>query len=104
MARPIALAACAVSLAVSAFALPSRAEPIRPVVPVPERTAGPDPLLLVTCGAMFALPYAGSVAAGAMSNVPSDRWLYAPVVGPFASMVARATCQETGCKGNLAQA
>jgi hypothetical protein len=102
MPRPIILA-CAAALAVSAASLPSRADETRPLVPVQtaERPAGPDPLLVTTGVVMFGLPYAGSAVAAGMSEIPADRWLYVPVVGPFADLLARDTCQDYGCRGNL---
>jgi hypothetical protein len=101
MRRPIMLA-CAATLAVLAIALPSRADETRSIVPVyrGERPAGPDPLLVTTGAVMFGLPYAGSVVAAAKSEIPADRWLYVPVVGPFGSLAQRETCQDPGCKGN----
>ncbi len=106
MPRPIALAGALV-LALGCVAGSSAAEETRPllvtpgVTPAPERPATPDPLLVTTGVVLLGLPYAGSAYVGATSTVVSDRWLYAPVVGPFADLVARATCQTYGCKGDL---
>jgi hypothetical protein len=76
------------------------AEELRTVVPRPlESPRRVDPLLTMTGAVLFSIPYAASVAIAATSGVAADTWLYAPVIGPAGSLVARSTCGEPGCRG-----
>jgi hypothetical protein len=80
----------------------ARADEVRSVAASTAESPGrPDPLLITTGAALFGLPYGFSVWAGAVSTNPSDHWLYAPVFGPLADLIARQTCKSVGCMGNV---
>jgi len=79
----------------------ARADEVRTIAPTaPESPGRPDPMLGLTGAVMFAVPYGLSVYSAAASDVTSDRWMYLPVAGPFADLIARQTCQTEGCKGD----
>jgi hypothetical protein len=103
MARCNALLfAGAAAVSVAALVAPSaHAEELRTVVwQPPESPRRIDPMLTMTGAIFFAVPYAASVVAGATSDVPADRWLYAPVVGPIHDMLQRTVCTTQGCRGS----
>ena len=93
----------AVGVAVSrdAAAEELRTLTLEPSADVPR---GPDPLLITTGVVIFGVPYGFSAAAAGASNIPSDKWLYVPVVGPWGDIIARLTCTTTDCQGNLGPA
>jgi hypothetical protein len=52
--------------------------------------------LVVTGPIIFGIPYVLSASVGASSRYDPDRWLYLPVVGPFADLGARGSqCTRT---------
>jgi hypothetical protein len=69
--------------------------------PTPEHTAQGKLMLGVTGAVLFGLPYAVSVWSAAASERVGDRWLYQPVVGPWATLVDRSVCRTSGCRGNI---
>lgn len=70
--------------------------------PTPEHTAQGELMLGVTGGVLLGLPYAASVWSAAASDVPGDKWLYAPVIGPWGAIVDRTACRAVACRGNIA--
>jgi hypothetical protein len=94
---PVAVACAAAYLATPRTA---RADEVRSIVPsTPESPGHPDPLLAMTGAVVLGLPYGFSIWGAAASNVPSDRWLYIPVGGPWVDLIVRHTCSTTGCQG-----
>lgn len=69
--------------------------------PTVEHTRQGELMLGVTGATLLGLPYAASVWSAAASSRDGDRLLYVPVVGPWASLVNRATCTVPGCRGNI---
>jgi hypothetical protein len=95
------LFAGATAVAVALMAPTAGAEELRTVVwQPPESPRRVDPMLTMTGAIFFAVPYAASVVAAATSDVPADRWLYAPVVGPVHDMLQRTICTTQGCRGS----
>jgi hypothetical protein len=72
--------------------------------PSADMPRGPDPLLITTGVVIFGVPYGFSAAAAGASSLPSDKWLYVPVAGPWGDIIARLTCTSTDCKGDLGPA
>ena len=96
---PLVLAGAATAVALTCGSA-ARAEEIRTIVPQgPESPRRVDPLLTMTGAVLFGMPYVGSVAVAATSELAADRWLYLPVFGPIGDLVARGTCTTSGCKG-----
>jgi len=69
--------------------------------PSPDMPRGPDPLLVTTGVVIFGVPYAFSASAAANSSLPSDKWLYVPIAGPWGDIIARLSCTTTDCKGDV---
>lgn len=44
---------------------------------------------------VLGIPYMLSVSVAGESREPTDRWLFLPVVGPFANLAARPECTTT---------
>jgi hypothetical protein len=84
----------------------ARADEVRTIVPPQQAEAppGPDPMLGLTGLVVLGVPYGLSVVVAATSDVPSDHWLYLPVGGPLADIIARGTCQSADCRGNANEA
>jgi hypothetical protein len=101
MSNRLALVVAGGLLAIVLTASPdSGAEELRTVVPRPlESPRRVDPLLTMTGAVLFGIPYSASFAIAATSGLAADRWLYAPVIGPVGSLVARSTCDTPGCRG-----
>jgi hypothetical protein len=97
--------AAAIAVALVASGTEARAEELRTLTlePSPDLAPGkPDPLLVTTGAVIFAVPYGFGVFGAAASNVSADKWLYAPVVGPWGDLIARLTCTNSStCKGDL---
>lgn len=89
-----------VALASTAGAQQYEARTVAP--PTVEHTRQGELMLGVTGATLLGLPYAASVWSAAESDRPGDRLLYVPVVGPWASIVNRATCTVPGCRGDIA--
>jgi hypothetical protein len=98
--------AAALAVALIAAGNNARAEELRTLTlePSPDLPPGPDPLLVTTGIVIFGAPYGFSAFAAATSNLSSDKWLYAPVVGPWGDLIARLTCTSSDCKGDLGTA
>ncbi len=106
MGRSISLGlAAALAVALVASGRDARAEELRTLTlePSPDLVPGrPDPLLVTTGAVIFGVPYVFSVFGAAASNVSADKWLYAPVVGPWGDLIARLTCTSSStCKGDI---
>jgi hypothetical protein len=95
------LLACATAAAATAYGATAHAEELRTVVQQPvESPRRVDPMLTMTGAVFFGIPYTVSVGAAITSDVPADRWLYAPVVGPIGDYIQRAVCTTgPGCRG-----
>src|SRR5690349_6035627 len=48
--------------------------------------------LVISGSILLGVPYFLSLSVAASSKNTADRWLYAPIVGPFADLVARKDC------------
>jgi hypothetical protein len=97
----IALAIAGVAAGTDAQAEELRTLTLEPSAETPQ---GPDPLLVTTGIVIFGVPYGFSAFAAATSDVSSDKWLYVPVVGPWADIIARYTCTTSNCKGDIGPA
>jgi hypothetical protein len=98
---------CAVLAGCTAFewCVPASAEPVPTIAPTaPESPGHPDALLAVTGLVIFGVPYGASTYVAATSNVSSDQWLYAPIIGPWADLINRGGCTTTGCRGDVTSA
>src|SRR5579859_5492352 len=104
-ARSVGLAAV-LAVALVGVGHDARAEELRTLTlePSPDMPRGPDPLLVTTGVVIFGVPYGFSAFAAAASHVSSDKWLYAPVVGPWGDIIARLSCASSNCKGDLGPA
>jgi hypothetical protein len=100
-AAAVAVALVGVAVSRDAAAEELRTLTLEPSADVPR---GPDPLLITTGVVIFGVPYGFSAAAAGASNIPSDKWLYVPVVGPWGDIIARLSCTTTDCQGNLGPA
>ncbi len=98
--------AAALAVALVAGGNDARAEELRTLTlePSPDLPPGPDPLLVTTGVVIFGVPYGFSAFAAATSNLPSDKWLYVPIAGPWGDIIARLTCTSSDCKGDLGPA
>jgi hypothetical protein len=94
-----AFATAIVALGSTAAAQQVEARTVAP--PTVEHTRQGELMLGVTGATLLGLPYAASVWSAAASSRDGDRLLYVPVVGPWASLVNRATCTVPGCRGNI---
>jgi hypothetical protein len=99
---PLIIAGFAACVAAPLVESPARAEVRSIAASTAESPGRPDPLLITTGAMLFGIPYGLSVWSGAVSTNSSDHWLYAPVFGPLADLIARQTCSSTGCIGNVA--
>jgi len=63
----------------------------RPVPPGYHLETRPRKGLVVSGPIIFGIPYVLSASVGASSRFDPDRWLYVPVVGPFADLGARGS-------------
>jgi hypothetical protein len=100
---PLAVAASIVAAACT-IGQAARAEPPPPPTiapPAPEHPGHVDPMLVLTGAVFMGIPYGASVAAGAVSNIPADKFLYIPVAGPAVDLIVRNTCATEGCKGDV---
>jgi hypothetical protein len=102
MAHRIAfLIASAAAAVASAVGTSASAEELRVVVSQPlESPPRVDPMLAMTGAVLFGVPYVGSVAVAAGSNLDADKWLYLPVAGPIVDYIDRHVCTTWGCRGN----
>jgi hypothetical protein len=84
----------------------AKAEEVRTLTlePSVETPQGPDPLLVTTGVVIFGVPYGFSAFGAATSSTSSDKWLYVPVIGPWADIIARLSCTSSDCKGDLGSA
>jgi hypothetical protein len=96
-------AAAVCTAAVVGGARDAHAEELRTLTlePTVDKPQGPNPLLVTTGAVVFGVPYAFSAYSAATSHLSADKWLYVPVAGPWGDLIARYTCETTGCKGNL---
>jgi hypothetical protein len=106
MGRRISLGlAAAIAVALMMPGREARAEELRTLTlePSPDLPAGrPDPLLVTTGAVIFGVPYVFGVFGAAASHISADKWLYAPVAGPWGDLIARLTCTSSStCKGDL---
>jgi hypothetical protein len=95
-----AVAAAVVASSSTAGAQQYEARTVAP--PTTEHTGQGKLMLGVTGAILLGLPYGFSVQSAASSSREGDRWLYAPVLGPWGTIIDRNTCQTTGCRGNIA--
>jgi hypothetical protein len=59
--------------------------------------------LVISGSIIFGVPYLLSMSVAASSRYPPDRWLYAPVVGPFVNLATRSdSCNPNGTNGTNA--
>jgi hypothetical protein len=91
----------AAMIASSATAQAQQLEARTVAPPTPEHTAQGKLMLGVTGAVLLGLPYAASVWSAAASEREGDKWLYQPVVGPWAAIVDRGVCRTPGCRGNI---
>ncbi len=84
------LAAVPVALALACSATPAAAQETReqPIQP----TTRPNRFLLIGGSAIVAASYIPAVAVAASSEREGDKWLYVPVLGPWADLVDREGC------------
>lgn len=99
---PLVAAAAAAIIACASTAEAQQYEARTVAPPTVEHTRQGDLMLGVTGGVLLGLPYAASVWMAAASERDSDRALYLPVVGPWATLINRAVCTVPGCRGNIA--
>jgi hypothetical protein len=60
--------------------------------------------LVISGSIVFGVPYLLSMSVAASSHYQPDRWLYAPVVGPFINLATRADdCNPNGTSGTSSQ-
>jgi hypothetical protein len=72
----------------------------RPIPPGYHMESRPKKGLVIAGPIVFGVPYIFSASVAASSRYSPDRWLYLPVIGPFADLAARASQQ---CTSNTVQ-
>ena len=105
-ASTLGLGAVLAAVALMGVGDDARAEELRTLTlePSPDLPRRPDPLLVTTGIVIFGLPYGLSAFAAAASHLSSDKWLYVPVAGPWADIIARRTCASSSCMGDAGPA
>jgi hypothetical protein len=95
----ILVSAVAAAIGASASTAGAQQYEVRTVAPRTIEHTPQGKLMLGVSGAvLLGLPYAASVWSAAASERSGDRWLYQPVVGPWATLVDRGVCRTPGCR------
>jgi hypothetical protein len=99
---PLAGAVVAAVVACASTAAAQQVEARTVAPPTPEHTPQGELMLGVSGAILLGLPYGASVQAAAASERETDRLLYVPVAGPWATLIERSLCRSAGCRGNVA--
>jgi hypothetical protein len=73
----------------------------RPIPPGYHPETRPRKGLVISGSIVFGIPYFLSLSVAASSKYTPDRWLYAPIVGPFVDLGNRKESCNTSINGNI---
>jgi hypothetical protein len=77
---------------------PMVVSPARDVITIEEKV--PNAALITSGAVMLGIPLAASTVVASTSSRESDRYLYAPVVGPWMDLARRGECAGPDCGVN----